>query len=194
MLTVHALFERFTERAIKAIVFSQREAKALGSEMVYTQHLLLGLIAEEDRSPPDGGFLASGVTTEKARDAVRNIWHRNQKASSSSVSGSNIPFSIVAKRVFESAVEYSKSLGHKFVAPEHIVVALVKEDDGTANRVLYRYFNLSLYCLLWLIRIKYLSVSSNAFCCIILKYFPKQLFRSQKILAIHVWVQKHSDF
>ncbi|MED6124099.1 hypothetical protein PIB30_055903 [Stylosanthes scabra] len=112
VFTVSAVFERFTERAIKAIMFSQKEAKSMGSELVYTPHLLLGLIAEEDRS--SDGFLESGG------------------------SASHVPFSISAKRVFEAAVEYSKSLGHKFVAPEHIAVALVKVDDGSASRVLYR--------------------------------------------------------
>lgn len=129
-------------------MFSQREAKALGSELVYAQHLLLGLVAEEDRS--SDGFLASGVTIEKARDAVRSIWHRNGSNPApprgvgdgddkgGSVYATNLPFSVGAKRVFEAAVEYSKSLGHKFVAPEHIAVALVKVDDGSTSRVLYR--------------------------------------------------------
>ncbi|KAK7410969.1 hypothetical protein VNO78_02247 [Psophocarpus tetragonolobus] len=141
-LNVSAVFERFTERAIKAIVLSQREAKALGSELVYTQHLLLGLIAEEDRSPD--GFLASGITAEKAREVVRTVWHRTSSARGSAAADDNkasatqVPFSVNAKRVFEAAVEYSKSLGHKFVAPEHITVGLVKVDDGSVSRVLYR--------------------------------------------------------
>ncbi|KAK7282161.1 hypothetical protein RIF29_10746 [Crotalaria pallida] len=150
VLTVSAVFERFTERAIKAIMFSQREAKALGSDLVYTQHLLLGLVAEEDRSAD--GFLGSGVTVDKARDAVRGIWHQNGYSArdgggvgegydddqSGYVSATGVPFSVSSKRVFEAAVEYSKSLGHKFIAPEHITVALVKVDDGSASRILYR--------------------------------------------------------
>ncbi|RZC07822.1 chaperone protein ClpD, chloroplastic-like [Glycine soja] len=148
-LRVSAVFERFTERAIKAIVLSQREAKALGSELVYTQHLLLGLIAEEDRSTD--GFLASGVTVEKAREVVRSVWLRNGSARAGSgaaragvdddgskASATQVPFSVNAKRVFEAAFEYSKSLGHKFVGPEHITVGLVKVDDGSVSRVLYR--------------------------------------------------------
>ncbi|KAH1126188.1 hypothetical protein GYH30_015289 [Glycine max] len=148
-LRVSAVFERFTERAIKAIVLSQREAKALGSELVYTQHLLLGLIAEEDRS--SDGFLASGVTVEKAREVVRSVWLRNGSARAGSgaaragvdddgskASATQVPFSVNAKRVFEAAFEYSKSLGHKFVGPEHITVGLVKVDDGSVSRVLYR--------------------------------------------------------
>ncbi|BAT79060.1 hypothetical protein VIGAN_02186400 [Vigna angularis var. angularis] len=140
-LRVSAVFERFTERAIKAIVLSQREAKALGSELVYSQHLLLGLVAEEDRS--SDGFLASGITVEKAREVVRGVWNRNTSARGGAsdddkTSATQVPFSVNAKRVFEAAVEYSKSLGHKFVAPEHITVGLVKVDDGSVSRVLYR--------------------------------------------------------
>ncbi|CAJ1974732.1 unnamed protein product [Sphenostylis stenocarpa] len=140
-LSVSAVFERFTERAIKAIVLSQREAKALGSELVYTQHLLLGLVAEEDRS--SDGFLGSGITAEKAREVVRGVWHRNSSArggvgDDNKTSATQVPFSVNAKRVFEAAVEYSKSLGHKFVAPEHMTVGLVKVDDGSVSRVLYR--------------------------------------------------------
>lgn len=150
VLVVSAVFEKFTERAIKAILFSQREAQALGKEVVFTQHLLLGLIAEEDSSPD--GFLASGITLDKTREAVRSIWHLKD---SSSVTGTNddgndkkavsvpfhhVPFSINAKRVFEAAVEYSKTLGHNFIAPEHIAVALFRVDDGNASRVLRRYY------------------------------------------------------
>ncbi|XP_054806906.1 chaperone protein ClpD, chloroplastic isoform X2 [Prosopis cineraria] len=149
--TVCAAFEKFTERAIKAILFSQREAQALGKEAVLTQHLLLGLIAEEDSSPD--GFLASGVTIDTARETVRSIW--NLKDSSSAATGTDdgesddkkdvtavpyhhVPFSISVKRVFEAAAEYSKLLGYNFIGPEHLVVALFKVDDGNAGRVLRR--------------------------------------------------------
>ncbi|XP_027181808.1 putative disease resistance protein RGA1 [Coffea eugenioides] len=69
---VAGVFEKFTERVIKAVMFSQREAKALEVEMVYTQHLLLGLIAEDRAS---GGFLGSGITIEMALQAIQSIWH-----------------------------------------------------------------------------------------------------------------------
>ncbi|KAL0319015.1 UNVERIFIED_CONTAM: Chaperone protein ClpD, chloroplastic [Sesamum angustifolium] len=73
---VSGIFERFTERAIKAVMFSQREAKVLGKDMVFTQHLLLGLVAE-DRSP--GGFLGSGITIDAAREAVRSLWQEDRQ-------------------------------------------------------------------------------------------------------------------
>ncbi|GAV73406.1 LOW QUALITY PROTEIN: AAA domain-containing protein/Clp_N domain-containing protein/AAA_2 domain-containing protein/Frigida domain-containing protein/ClpB_D2-small domain-containing protein [Cephalotus follicularis] len=147
VIPISAVFDHFTERAIKSIIFSQREAKALGRDMVFTQHLLLGLIVE-DRDP--NGFLSSGINIDQARDAVRSIWHSdssNQEAaidsgdnsvSSSSSSSSDVPFSISTKRVFEAAVEYSRTMGHNFIAPEHIAIGLFTVDDGSAERVLKR--------------------------------------------------------
>ncbi|KAL4584651.1 hypothetical protein LXL04_009257 [Taraxacum kok-saghyz] len=135
---VAGVFERFTERAIKAVMFSQREAKALGKDMVFTQHLLLGLIAE-DRSP--GGFLESGITIDDAREAVRSIWddeEPDQKEQVTTTSATDVSFSNSTKRVFEAAVEYSRTMGYKFIAPEHIAIGLLTVDDGSAGRVLQK--------------------------------------------------------
>ncbi|KAJ1386507.1 P-loop containing nucleoside triphosphate hydrolase [Sesbania bispinosa] len=114
VFTVSAVFERFTERAIKAIVFSQREAKALGSEL--TRLVMLSAT-----------FGIEMVLTLLPHVVMMII-------ETTSVFATHVPFSVSAKRVFEAAVEYSKSLGHKFVAPEHIAVALVKVDDGSTSR------------------------------------------------------------
>lgn len=66
--------------------------------------------------------------------------HQNSGGSSSSKSSSpaHVPFSISTKRVFEAAVEYSRTMGHNFIAPEHIAVGLFTVDDGSASRVLKR--------------------------------------------------------
>ncbi|KAF7851369.1 hypothetical protein BT93_L4042 [Corymbia citriodora subsp. variegata] len=163
-LQVRAVFERFTERAIKAIVFSQREAKSMGKPMVFTQHLLLGLIAEDHvrhhpNHPSSPGFLGSAITLDDARAAVLAIWHNHHQnddaieddvvpgddqngssssSTSKSSSPSHVPFSISTKRVFEAAVEYSRTMGHNFIAPEHIAIGLFTVDDGSASRVLKR--------------------------------------------------------
>ncbi|GLT39895.1 hypothetical protein SLA2020_140610 [Shorea laevis] len=146
IIPIYAVFERFTERAIKAVVFSQREARSLGKDMVFNQHLLLGLILE-DRDP--NGFLGSGIKIDKAREVVRSIWHENHGTGDNSDSGSvkqegsissssDVPFSISTKRVFEAAVEYSRTMGYNFIAPEHITIGLFTVDDGSAGRVLKR--------------------------------------------------------
>lgn len=139
---VSGIFERFTERSIKAVMFSQREAKALGKDMVYTQHLLLGLVAE-DRAPD--GFLGSGITIDAARAAVRSLWKEDDQDDGdrvnlqpSETSATDVPFSSSTKRVFEAAVEYSRTMGYNYIAPEHIAIGLFTVDDGNANRVLKR--------------------------------------------------------
>ncbi|KAL0415484.1 UNVERIFIED_CONTAM: Chaperone protein ClpD, chloroplastic [Sesamum latifolium] len=139
---VSGIFERFTERAIKAVMFSQREAKVLGKDMVFTQHLLLGLVAE-DRAP--GGFLGSGITIDAAREAVRSLWQEDRQndengesPQQSETSATDVPFSASTKRVFEAAVEYSRTMGYNYIAPEHIAIGLFTVDDGSANRVFKR--------------------------------------------------------
>lgn len=138
---VAGLFEKFTERAIKAVMFSQREAKSLGKDMVHTEHLLLGLIAEERRP---AGFLGSGITVDMARQAVRSIWGDNLDTDTGEVgkgsisSATDMPFSASTKRIFEAAVEYSRTMGYTFIAPEHMAIGLFTVDDGSATKVLKR--------------------------------------------------------
>ncbi|KAL0560880.1 hypothetical protein IC582_001295 [Cucumis melo] len=139
---ISAIFERFTERAIKAVIFSQREAKALSKDLVFTQHLLLGLIAEEEHNQSPGGFLDSGLTLHVAREAVRGIWHNNDAEGDTSLHGAavtaHVPFSISTKRVFDSAVEYSKQMGHHFIGPEHLSIALLAADDDGSIQLILR--------------------------------------------------------
>ncbi|KAJ6417974.1 hypothetical protein OIU84_001372 [Salix udensis] len=112
--------------------------------MVFTQHLLLGLIIE-DRDP--NGFLGSGIKIDIAREVVKSIWQRESDSAEASesvskgergVSNSDVPFSVSTKRVFEAAIEYSRTMGHNFIAPEHIAIGLFTVDDGSAGRVLNR--------------------------------------------------------
>lgn len=130
-LVVAAVFERFTERAIKSVMFAQKEAKALGKGEVANHHLLLGLIAEDSRRSPEG-FLSSGVTIERARVAAMAIWNDGELYDRPAT---DVPFSIPSKRVFEAAIEHSRKMGHNYIAPEHIAIALfnVNDDAGVSS-------------------------------------------------------------
>lgn len=132
---ISAVFERFTERAIKSVMLAQREAKALGRREVGTEQLLLGLIAEERGNE---GYLSSGVTIERAREAVKSLL---DESVGSGLLGpaTEVPFSHGSKRVFEAALEHSKKMGHNYIAPEHIAIALLAVDDGGASKVLDRF-------------------------------------------------------
>lgn len=125
--------ERFTERSIRVAIYSQREAKVLGSEMVFTPHLLLGLIAEEEDHGGDDGFLGSGVTLHKAREVVRTF---HQHHASTSINGvGSLPFSKSTKHVLQIAVDHSRKMFHHFVSPKHIFIALFSIDDGDSGSV-----------------------------------------------------------
>ncbi|XP_051217136.1 chaperone protein ClpD1, chloroplastic [Lolium perenne] len=132
---IRAVFERFTERAVKAVVLSQREAKGLGEGAVAPRHMLLGLVAE-DRAP--AGFLASGISIERAREECRGIVAHESGASPTPASGldTDVPFSKGCKRVFEVAVELSRNMGCSFISPEHLAIALFTLDDPTTNNLL----------------------------------------------------------
>lgn len=97
---------------------------------------MLGLIAEDRGSE---GYLGSGVTIERAREAVKNLL--DEESSSSNLLGpaTDVPFSHGSKRVFEAALEHSKKMGHNYIAPEHIAIALLAVDDGGASKVLDKY-------------------------------------------------------
>ncbi|KAM1323971.1 hypothetical protein PS2_044790 [Malus domestica] len=156
---VAAVFERFTERAIKSVIFSQREARALGRNMVFTQHLLLGLIVEEEQHrhlhPKSHGFLGSGISINQAREAVHAIWHHHSQSQTSasaevdpssraaSASATDVPFSISTKRVLEAALEYSRARAHNFIALPLVysplmMEVLVRSSKGTfLSSILY---------------------------------------------------------
>ena len=132
---VRAVFERFTERAVKAVVFSQREARGMGDETVAPHHLLLGLVAE-DRTLV--GFLGSGLRVDRAREACRDALGKPGPAQAATGMATDVPFSSASKRVFEAAVEFSRNMGCNFISPEHIALGLFDLDDPTTNRILKR--------------------------------------------------------
>ncbi|KAM0847577.1 hypothetical protein ACQ4PT_054930 [Festuca glaucescens] len=130
---VRAVFERFTERAVKAVVHSQREARGMGDEAVAPHHLLLGLVAE-DRSA--AGFLGPGVRIDRARDACRAAVGKRGPAQAATGLATDVPFSAASKRVFVAAVEFSRNMGCNFISPDHIALGLLDLDDTTTNNIL----------------------------------------------------------
>ena len=134
---VRMVFERFTERAIKAVMAAQNEARSMGRAEVTTDELLLGLIVEDSASrsstpPRSGGFMNTGITIQRARDVIKTL-----RGSGNLGKGvADIPFSVNAKEIFDVALEKSKEMGHNFVAPEHITVALISAENSTINVVI----------------------------------------------------------
>lgn len=124
------MFERFTERARQVVVLTQEEARGLRHNYIGTEHLLLGLLREEE------GIAARvldalGVDVVRTRVQVVRIVPRGDEV----VSG-QIPFTPRAKKCLELALREALSLGHNYIGTEHILLGLVREGEGVAARIL----------------------------------------------------------
>ncbi len=125
-----SLFERFTERARQVIVFAQEEARILKHNYIGTEHILLGLLREEE------GLTARvldslDITVERVRAQVVGIVGSGQE-----VTSGQLPFTPRAKKVLELSLSEARALGHSSIDAEHIVLGLVREGAGVAGRVL----------------------------------------------------------
>lgn len=124
------MFERFTERARKVVYLAQQEAARLGHNVVGTEHLLLGLVAEGD------GVAAKAMENldihlDKIRQEVEKIIGSGEMNPFG-----EIPFTPRAKRVLELAVDEGRQMGHNYVGTEHILLGLIREGEGVAAQVL----------------------------------------------------------
>jgi ATP-dependent Clp protease ATP-binding subunit ClpC len=125
------VFERFTERAKQVVVLAQDEARALKHNYIGTEHILLGLLREEE------GLAARvleslDVTVEEVRAQVARIIGPGDEPI---VSG-QIPFTPRAKKVLELSLREALSLKHNYIGTEHILLGLVRENEGVAARIL----------------------------------------------------------
>ncbi len=123
------MFERFTERARLVVVLAQEEARALKHPYIGTEHLLLGLLREEEGLA--ARVLASlDITIERVRTQVFRIVGAGEEATSG-----QIPFTPRLKKVLELSLREALSLGHNYIGTEHILLGLAREDEGVAARI-----------------------------------------------------------
>nr|AAB67745.1 ClpC [Synechococcus elongatus PCC 7942 = FACHB-805] len=125
-----AMFERFTEKAIKVIMLAQEEARRLGHNFVGTEQILLGLIGE-GTGVAAKVLKSMGVNLKDARIEVEKIIGRG-----SGFVAVEIPFTPRAKRVLELSLEEARQLGHNYIGTEHLLLGLIREGEGVAARVL----------------------------------------------------------
>jgi ATP-dependent Clp protease ATP-binding subunit ClpA len=124
------MFERFTERARQVVVLAQDEARLLKHNYIGTEHLLLGLIREEEGIA--ARVLTSfGVRLGDVRSQVARIVGMGE-----GMGAGQIPFTPRAKKILERALREAISLGHNYIGTEHILLGLVHEGEGVAARVL----------------------------------------------------------
>lgn len=124
-----AMFGRFTERAQRVITLSQQIAQQLGHSYVGTEHLLLGLVREEE------GIAAKALKNLGVE--VEDI----QQIIVQSIGVGNKPVELLGytprtKKVFELSVAEARNLNHNYVGTEHLLLGLISEGDGIASKIL----------------------------------------------------------
>jgi len=123
-------FEKFSERARRALTRAQEEAQHFGHSYIDTEHILLGLIAEDD-SVASQVLNNMGVATSKVRSAVEFIVGRGGRPNTNEVG-----LTPRAKKVIELAVDEARRLNHSYIGTEHLLLGLLKEREGSAAGVL----------------------------------------------------------
>lgn len=126
------MFERFTDSARRVVVLAQEEARYLHHNRIGTEHLLLALMVEGE-SPAamalhDLGFAVEDVRTE-IEAAVGSV-------AEPATGNEAIVFTPQCKKVLELSLRESLNLSHSFIGPEHMLLGLLKEQDGLAAQVL----------------------------------------------------------
>jgi ATP-dependent Clp protease ATP-binding subunit ClpA len=127
------MFERFTIRARHVVVLAQEEARRLQHNYIGTEHILLGLLGEPE-SPAGRALDRYGLTLEDARQDVREIIGPGKSAPSG-----HIPFTPRAKKVLELSLREAVQMRHAYIGTEHILLGLIREDEGVGVTVLRRH-------------------------------------------------------
>jgi len=124
------MYDRFTDRARKVMQLANEEAQRFNHEYIGTEHILLGLIKE-------GSGVAAivlkniGIDLQRTRNEVEKILH----AGADVVAEGKLPQTPRAKQVIQYAMEEARSLNHDYVGTEHLLLGLIREEEGVASQV-----------------------------------------------------------
>jgi len=125
------MFERFTDRARKVMALANQEAQRFNHEYIGTEHILLGLVKE-------GSGVGANVLKNLDIDLrkVRLEVEKLVKSGPEMVTMGKLPQTPRAKKVIEYAIEEARNLNHNYVGTEHLLLGLLREQDGVAAQVL----------------------------------------------------------
>ena len=125
------MFERLTDRAKKVMALANQEAQRFNHEYIGTEHILLGLVKEG--SGVGANVLKNlGIDLRKVRMEVEKL----VKSGPEMVTMGKLPQTPRAKKVTEYAMEEARALNHNYVGTEHLLLGLLREQDGVAAQVL----------------------------------------------------------
>jgi ATP-dependent Clp protease ATP-binding subunit ClpC len=125
------MFERFTDRSRKVVVLAQEEARNLSHDHVGPEHILLGLV-REGSGVAAKALESLGISLETIRERVEGAVGRVDQAPPSG----RIPFAEQAKDLLKNSLRESLDLGHDYIGTEHILLAVLRQGESAAARVL----------------------------------------------------------
>ena len=124
------MFEKFTDKARRTVVRAQEEAKALNHNYIGTEHLLMGMVQDQDHKIASI-LNALGVTHDNVLEQVQETVGVGELEPTG-----HIPFTPNAKKVLESAHSESIQLGQAHIGNEHLVLGITRESECQAFKVL----------------------------------------------------------
>ncbi|HOB11909.1 MAG TPA: ATP-dependent Clp protease ATP-binding subunit [Syntrophomonadaceae bacterium] len=127
------MFRRFTQRARNAVIYAQEEARQLNHPAIGTEHILLGLL-KEGEGVGARALLSMGVDLDKVRSEVTRVI--GQGNSEAEPADGDLPVTPRAKKVFNLAFDEARLQGVNYVGTEHLLLALLREEEGVAGQVL----------------------------------------------------------
>ena len=123
-------FEKFSERARRVLTLAQEEAQNLNHSYIGTEHILLGLVREEEGVAAKV-LVTLGAGLSKVRASVEFVIGRGEKPSSGETG-----LTPRARRVIELAIDEARYLSHNYIGTEHLLLGLLREGEGIAAGVL----------------------------------------------------------
>ncbi|WP_276661265.1 ATP-dependent Clp protease ATP-binding subunit, partial [Syntrophomonas wolfei] len=128
------MFRRFTQRARNAVIHAQEEARQLNHPAIGTEHILLGLLREGE-GVGARALLNSGIDLEKVREEINRVIGANGEAVEKPAG--DLPVTPRAKKVFNLAFDEARLQGVNYVGTEHLLLAVLREEEGVAGQVLH---------------------------------------------------------
>jgi ATP-dependent Clp protease ATP-binding subunit ClpA len=138
------MFERFTANARRAVVTAQEEARELNHNYIGTEHILLALLRHPDALLNEESAIAPAVLEDfgMSREGVRKEVIDKVGIGKGKAKTGHIPFTPRAKKVLELALREALQLHHNYIGTEHILLGLIREDEGVAVQIMRKHADL----------------------------------------------------
>lgn len=125
------IFERFTDRARRVLVWAQEESRLLGHNFIGVEHILVGIL-DENEGVGALALKAFDLSPEMMRSKIEEF----SPAANGGGSTGSPPFTPEAKKMLEYSLREALQLGHSYIGTEHLLLAVIRSDDSMAVQVL----------------------------------------------------------